>query len=93
MRKAIVLNILNESQNVRRHFSDQNSNSFGNLTTKPAHNGALIIEEALAYLECTVQSRLESGDRNLIYATVDRGEVIENNGITAIQHRKSGSHY
>ncbi|WP_036484526.1 diflavin flavoprotein [Myxosarcina sp. GI1] len=89
----LVLNILNEAKNVRRNFSDRQSNSFNDLTTKTASNGCLIIEEALAYLECTVQNRIESGDRTLVYATVDRGEVLEPNGITAIQHRKSGSHY
>ena len=89
----LVLNILNEGRNVRRNFSYQNSDSFDNLTTQTAKNGCLIIEKALAYLECTVQNRMESGDRFLIYAVVERGEVLEKNGITAIQHRKSGSHY
>ena len=88
-----MLNILNEGRNVRRNFSYQSSNSFDNLTTKTASNGCSIIEESLAYLECTVQNRLEVSDRFLIYAVVDRGEVLENSGITAIQHRKSGSHY
>jgi flavin reductase (DIM6/NTAB) family NADH-FMN oxidoreductase RutF len=88
-----VLNILNEGRNVRRNFSSQSRDSFNDLTTKTANNGCLIIEESLAYLECTVQSRIESGDRTLIYAVIDCGEVLENHGITAIQHRKSGSHY
>ena len=96
-----VLNILNEGSNVRRNFSYQSSNSFGSLNTKTANNGCLIIEEALAYLECTFHSQIEFSetsdstfcDRNLIYAIVDCGEVLENKGITAIQHRISGSHY
>ncbi len=88
-----VLNILNEGRSVRRNFSTRSSNSFGDLTTKTASNGCLIIEEALAYLECTVQSHLPSGDRTLIYAVVEQGEVSAKNGITAMQHRKSGSHY
>jgi flavin reductase (DIM6/NTAB) family NADH-FMN oxidoreductase RutF len=74
-------------------FEEQSSDSFGNLTTKPANNGCLIIEDALAYIECTVQSYLETGDRTLIYAVAEQGEILESNGITAIQHRKSGSHY
>ena len=88
-----VLNILNEGRTVRRNFSDKSSDSFDNVTTKTANNGCLIIEEALAYLECTVGSYLPSGDRTLIYAVVEHGELLENNGVTAIQHRKSGSHY
>ena len=88
-----VLNILNEGRTVRRNFSHQATNSFDNVTTKIAGNGCLIIEEALAHLECTVESYIPSGDRTLIYATVDHGEVSTKNGITAMQHRKSGSHY
>lgn len=91
-----VLNILNEGRTVRRNFSAQSSDSFDNVTnvtTKAASNGCLIVEEALAYLECTVQSYLPSGDRILIYAIVEKGEVLQSNGITAIQHRKSGSFY
>ena len=88
-----VLNILNEGRRVRRNFSHHSTSSFDNVTTKTATNGCLIIKEALSYLECTVQSYLPSGDRTLIYATVDRGEILARDGITAIQHRKSGSHY
>ena len=104
-----VLNILNEGRTVRRNFSerprvaerrkgtressDRSTTSFNNVTTKTASNGCLIIEEALAYLECTIQSYLPSGDRTLIYAVVEHGEVLETKGITAIQHRKSGSLY
>ena len=88
-----VLNILNEGRTVRRYFSAQSSNSFDNVSTRIANNGCLIIEEALAHIECTVQSRLPSGDRTLIYAAVNQGEVSEKNGITAMQHRKSGRHY
>ena len=97
-----VLNILKEGRTIRKQFSTQSSNSFGNLTTKTANNGCLIIEEALAYIECTVQSYLPLGDLGetetlcdytLIYAVIERGEVLESKGMTAIQHRKSGSHY
>jgi len=96
-----VLNILKEGRTIRRLFSEQVSHSFDSVTTQSASNGCLIIEEGLAYLECTVQNRLAfaetlaqgSSDHILLYATVDRGEVLENQGMTAIQYRKSGSHY
>ncbi|MBD2339243.1 flavin reductase [Calothrix sp. FACHB-156] len=91
-----VLNILKEGRNVRRYFSRNSSlgeNPFANLPTQTAENGCLILNEALAYLECTVQNQLECGDRYLIYAIVNSGEVLENDGFTAIQHRKSGSQY
>ena len=37
--------------------------------------GAVIIPESAAYLECTVASRMETGDHILVYATVDEGKV------------------
>ncbi|MBW4562726.1 MAG: diflavin flavoprotein [Mojavia pulchra JT2-VF2] len=91
-----VLNILKEGRNVRRYFSRQSTledNPFTHLETKTADNGCLILTEALAYLECTVTNQLECGDRWLIYAVIDKGEVLENDGVTAVEHRKSGTHY
>ncbi|QSJ20826.1 diflavin flavoprotein [Nostoc sp. UHCC 0702] len=91
-----VLNILKEGRNVRRYFSHHSTlgdNPFANLSTQTALNGSLILNEALAYLECTVQNQIECGDRLLIYAVVDKGEVLEIDGVTAIEHRKSGSYY
>lgn len=91
-----VLNILKEGRNIRRYFSRNSTlgdNPFVNLATETAANGCLILCEALSYLECTVQNRIKSGERWLIYAVVDNGEVLENEGLTAVEHRKSGSHY
>ncbi|MBE9201330.1 MULTISPECIES: diflavin flavoprotein [unclassified Nodularia (in: cyanobacteria)] len=91
-----VLNILKEGRNLRRYFFRQSTlgeNPFTNLETKTADNGCLVLTEALAYLECTVTNLLECGDRCIIYAIVEQGEVLEHDGVTAVEHRKSGSHY
>jgi flavorubredoxin/flavin reductase (DIM6/NTAB) family NADH-FMN oxidoreductase RutF len=91
---CFVLNILKEGRNLRRHFSSRSQpdlNPFAQLETQLASNGCLILKDALAYVECTVQGRMSCGDRWLIYATVENGQVIEPNGITAIAHRKSGN--
>lgn len=89
---SFVLNVLKEGRNLRRHFlsgslqSDRHPDAFASLTSQAAENGCLIFKAALAYLECTVETATECGDRWLIYALVDRGEVLAE-GITAIQHR------
>jgi flavorubredoxin/flavin reductase (DIM6/NTAB) family NADH-FMN oxidoreductase RutF len=91
-----VLNILKEGRNVRRYFSRHSTlgdNPFINLSTKTAINGCLILTEALSYLECTVQNQIKCGERWLIYAVVDNGEVLENEGLAALEYRKSGSYY
>nr|WP_217651917.1 diflavin flavoprotein [Hydrococcus rivularis] len=90
-----VLNILKEGRNLRRHFSYRatpGENPFAQLDTQTAENDCLILNEALAYLECTVQNRMQCGDRWLVYATVSRGDVIESDGVTAIAHRKTASY-
>ncbi|MFN6565050.1 MAG: diflavin flavoprotein [Nostoc sp. ChiSLP01] len=91
-----VLNILKEGRNIRRYFSRNSvlgNNPFLNLSTQTADNGCLILTEALSYLECTVQNQIKCGDRWLIYAVVDKGQVLETDGLTALEHRKSGSYY
>jgi flavorubredoxin/flavin reductase (DIM6/NTAB) family NADH-FMN oxidoreductase RutF len=91
-----VLNILKEGRNVRRYFlkpTMPGENRFAAIATHSATNGCLILDEALAFLECTVQNRMECGDHWLIYATVDNGKLLETVGVTAVQHRKSGTYY
>ncbi|MDP8963857.1 MAG: diflavin flavoprotein [Cyanobacteriota bacterium] len=91
-----VLNILKEGMNVRRHFLKPftpGEDRFAGLETREAENGCPIINDALAYLECTVKSRIDCGDHWLVYAVVDNGKVIQSTGMTAVHHRKSGSQY
>jgi flavin reductase (DIM6/NTAB) family NADH-FMN oxidoreductase RutF len=91
-----VLNVLKEGRNVRRHFIKATlprEDRFAEVATHPANNGCLVLEDALAYLECTVQNRMECGDHWLLYATIDNGKLLEAVGVTAVQHRKSANHY
>jgi flavorubredoxin/flavin reductase (DIM6/NTAB) family NADH-FMN oxidoreductase RutF len=93
-----VLNVLEQGKHlsVMKHFLKPfapGEDRFVGLSTSPAENGCQILDDSLAYLECTVASRMECGDHWLLYATVDRGRVQNNTGVTAIHHRKSGTHY
>jgi flavorubredoxin/flavin reductase (DIM6/NTAB) family NADH-FMN oxidoreductase RutF len=84
---TFVLNILKEGRNLRRHFSsvaNTGNDPFAGLETRVAENGGAILGGSLAYLECTVKERIQCGDRWLLYATVERGEVLDSNGLTAI---------
>ncbi len=91
-----VLNILAEGKQLRKHFLkpfDPGEDRFPDVATQEAQNGSLILTGALAYLECTVESRMECGDHWVIYALVDNGKVLQPEGITAVHHRKAGSYY
>jgi flavorubredoxin/flavin reductase (DIM6/NTAB) family NADH-FMN oxidoreductase RutF len=88
-----VLNILREGRNVRKNFQKitPGSDPLASVETDMTSNSNPYLKEALAYLECTVQNRLDCHDHWLLYAVVNQGQVLENKGVTAVLHRKSGS--
>ncbi|NJR48917.1 MAG: flavin oxidoreductase [Leptolyngbyaceae cyanobacterium CSU_1_3] len=93
---SFVLNILKEGRNLRRYFmkpAAPGEDRFAELDTEEAANGCPVLSDALAYLECRVQNRMECGDHWLLYAVVEGGKVLEQKGVTAVYHRKSGSSY
>lgn len=93
---SFVLNILREGRNLRRYFQKAaapGENRFEEVETESASNGCPILSDALAYLECTIDNRLDCGDHWLLYAIVENGKVLEATGVTAVQHRKSGIAY
>ncbi|HIK04261.1 MAG TPA: diflavin flavoprotein [Trichormus sp. M33_DOE_039] len=93
-----VLNVLKEGNHLglMKHFLKPfgpAQDRFADVATEEAVNGSPILRDALAYLECSVQNRMESGDHWLVYATVENGKVLNQDGVTAVHHRKSGTHY
>ncbi|NES20561.1 MAG: flavin reductase family protein, partial [Symploca sp. SIO3E6] len=93
----LVLNILKEGQHLglMKHFLKPfgpGEDRFAGVATEEAENGSPILTDALAYLECTVENRMECGDHWLIYVVVENGKLLSE-GVTAVHHRKSGMHY
>lgn len=93
-----VLNILAEGKHLglMKHFLKPfapGADRFADIAVETAANGSYILQDAVAYLECSVQSRMDCGDHWVVYATVDSGNVLDNNVKTAVHHRKTGSHY
>ncbi|TVQ52123.1 MAG: flavin oxidoreductase [Spirulina sp. DLM2.Bin59] len=90
-----VLNILPEGNPLYKQFIKNyapGEDRFADIPTEPGQGG-LILTEALAYLECRVENRLECGDHWLIYAIAQTGKVLNETGLTAVHHRKTGSYY
>jgi flavin reductase (DIM6/NTAB) family NADH-FMN oxidoreductase RutF len=93
-----VLNVLPEGKHIplMKHFLKPfapGEDRFTDVATEEANNGCPILSDALAYVECQVANRLECGDHWLLYAIAQQGNVLQPDGITAIHHRKSGTHY
>lgn len=93
-----VLNILEEGNYapLMKHFLKRflpGSDRFAGIRTRPADNGSPILGDALAYLECTVSSRMETTDHWIVYCVVQEGKVSNPEGTTAVHHRKVGTYY
>jgi flavorubredoxin/flavin reductase (DIM6/NTAB) family NADH-FMN oxidoreductase RutF len=92
-----VVNILEEGKHLglMKHFLKPfapGEDRFAGVATEDSENGCPILSDALAYVECTVDNRMECGDHWLIYGVVTNGKVLSD-GVTAVHHRKSGTHY
>jgi flavin reductase (DIM6/NTAB) family NADH-FMN oxidoreductase RutF len=94
-----VLNVLREDnhQPLLRHFLKRfppGADRFAgvNILEQEAEGGP-VLADALAYLGCRVDQRLEGPDHWVIYAVVEQGNVADANAMTAVHHRKVGNHY
>jgi len=95
---TFVLNVLEEGnyQGLMKHFLKRfppGADRFEGVKTQSAQNGSPILTDALAYMECTVVSRMECSDHWIVYSKVDAGRVSKADGMTAAHHRKVGNHY
>ncbi len=95
---TFVLNILEEGNYapLMKHFLKRfppGADRFAGIRTRPANNKSPILADALAYLECTVTTRMELSDHWLVYSTVEEGKVSKDESITAVHHRKIGNYY
>ncbi len=94
-----VLNILKEDnyQPLLRHFLKRfapGADRFEGLSILDnLAKGGPVLTEALAFLSCRVEQRLEGPDHWIIYAVVEQGNVADPEARTAVHHRKVGNHY
>ena len=93
-----ILNVLPEGKHIplMKHFLQPfapGEDRFAEVAIEEGENGSPILSDALAYVECEVANRMECGDHWLLYAVAQQGKVLQSEGVTAIHHRKSGTHY
>lgn len=93
-----VLNILQQGNHIplMKQFLKPfapGEDRFVGVDLDTAENGCPILKDALAYIECRVENRMECGDHWLIYAIAETGNLLKNEGVTAIHYRKSGNNY
>ena len=91
-----TLNILDDSQtDMVAHFGRGfalGEPAFEDVEIQRPPDGALVLAEALAYLQCTVEKCFPIGDHQLILASVTGGRLL-GEGQPMVHIRKSGMHY
>ncbi len=93
-----VLNILQEGKHLSlmkqflKPFAP-GEDRFAGVACQDGENGCPILADALAYVECRVEQKMEGGDHWIVYAIAEKGKLLQQNGMTAVHHRKSGSYY
>jgi flavin reductase (DIM6/NTAB) family NADH-FMN oxidoreductase RutF len=94
--RSFTLNILDETQtDMVAHFGrgfPLGEPAFDELDIARPEDGALVLEEALGYLQCVVDRRAPVGDHVLILARVVGGRLL-GDGQPMVHVRKSGTHY
>ncbi len=93
-----VLNVLEEDnyQGLMKHFLKRfapGQDRFEGIKTYQSSSGSPILAEALAYMECQVESRQDCHDHWIVYSKVDNGRIAHPEAKTAVHHRKVGNYY
>ncbi len=84
LEQTFVINVLQEGSALHRQFSKSPDTPLAELELETAENGSPILTQGLAYMECTVQGRMDCQSHWLIYAVSTSGKVFHSQGRTAI---------
>jgi flavin reductase (DIM6/NTAB) family NADH-FMN oxidoreductase RutF len=74
---ACGISILSSNQEAwSRRFADENEQRFDGIAYSRGEQGVVLLDDALAHLECTIVQRVEAGDHTLCIARLDRAEAL-----------------
>jgi 3-hydroxy-9,10-secoandrosta-1,3,5(10)-triene-9,17-dione monooxygenase reductase component len=69
---TVAINILSAGQQaVSRAFAARTGDRFASIHWSPGDNGAPLLDDALGWLECTVQDEYPAGDHTVVIAEID----------------------
>ncbi len=74
---ACGISILSAEQEAwSRRFADETEQRFDGIAYSRGERGVVLLDAALAHLECRILQRVEAGDHTVFVATVDRAEPL-----------------
>lgn len=69
---TIAINVLSAGQqSVSRAFAARGSDRFNGIDWSPGGNGAPLLDDALGWLECTVDAEYPAGDHTVVIARIE----------------------
>jgi flavin reductase (DIM6/NTAB) family NADH-FMN oxidoreductase RutF len=72
---ACGISILASNQEAwSRRFADETEQRFDGIAYSRGERGVVLLDEALAHLECSILRRMDAGDHTVFIARVDRAE-------------------
>jgi flavin reductase (DIM6/NTAB) family NADH-FMN oxidoreductase RutF len=72
---ACGISILSSNQEAwSRRFADETEQRFDGIAYSRGERGVVLLDEALAHMECTIVQRVEAGDHTVFVARVDGAE-------------------
>lgn len=87
----VAMSMLEESQaDIARLFATRGVDRFRTARWHSGHNGAPLMDDALAWLECTVIDRVPTGDHVIVLGRPIRAEVNGGNPLVYHQGRYVG---
>jgi flavin reductase (DIM6/NTAB) family NADH-FMN oxidoreductase RutF len=78
---GFAVSVLGRGQlDLARHFglrSGRDLDKLAGVAWRPGRSGAPILDQALAYFDCTVTHRLPAGDHELVVGRVEGGAILD----------------
>ncbi|HXT14384.1 MAG TPA: flavin reductase family protein [Gemmatimonadaceae bacterium] len=82
------INILSSDQEAySRRFAAEEDDRFEGIAFHRGHNGVVLLEDALAHMECHVVRHHDAGDHTIFIAEVDRAEPAAADGRPLLYYR------
>jgi flavin reductase (DIM6/NTAB) family NADH-FMN oxidoreductase RutF len=78
---AYAINVLSETQEaLSRRFASEMDDRFDGIGYSRGPRGSALLDDALAWLECRVEARVDAGDHVVIIGRVEHTQVTEASG-------------
>ena len=91
---GFTVSVLKQGQlELARHFGTQSGreqDKLAGVAWWPGHNGAPVLEEALAYFECELTKRVRVGDHELVIGRVIGGRILDRDA-TPMTYAETGA--